>query len=320
MTLPLVSIAIITYNSGEFIKECLDSVIAQDYPNKEIIVSDDASNDNTADILIEYKNKYPELIKVNINSSNLGITKNFNVTLAMSNGKYIAFLGGDDLMLPQKISKQVEYMEAHPDCTISYHDLEVFFSQASSEKSYLHHQSVVPRNGDVRVSIKHGPFNAGSASMVRKDKIPSYGYDERIQIASDGLFWIETLENGGKICYINEVLGRYRIHGNNVSRSKCSEMALDYLFLQSKLLTKYPEYARDILRNYSDSLFLLAKHNIKSIHYLKAAFKINKSFKIGFIIFLYYISLGKLGLNSRYMHYINYLYVKFRIYFIKLRQ
>lgn len=316
MTHPLISISLITYNSAEFIKECLDSVLAQDYPNMEIVISDDASTDNTAEILKDYQQKNPHLIKLNLNSTNVGITKNFNITLALCTGKYVAFFAGDDVMLPGKISKQVAYMESHPECSISYHNVEVFFCGPLAEKkSFLHHHAVKPRQGGVRVSIKYGPFNAGCATMVRRDKIPAYGFDERLTIASDALFWVEVLESGGEIQYIDEVLARYRIHGCNVSRSKFPEMAFDFLIQHSKLLVKYPEYASDILYNYSNGLFLLAKSSPKSIDYLRASFRVKKRMKVLTLITLYYLSFGKLSFNSKSMRYLNELITGMRIHF-----
>lgn len=321
MESPLVSIFIPTYNCEVFIKECLDSVLAQNYPNMEIVISDDASTDNTAIILREYKAKHPDKIKLNINLNNLGITKNCNVALSMCTGKYIAFFAGDDVMLPGKIQKQVNYMENNLNCTICYHNVEVFFCKNDTQNSlYLHHHAVKPREGDVSVIIKYGPFSAGCSNMVRSEKISPQGFDERLLMVSDGLFWIEALENGGEINYIDEVLARYRLHTHNNSTSKYSERALDFLVHQSKLLIKYPEYASHILSNYSDALFLIAKASPKSIHYLKASFRVRKSIKVLTFIIFHYISLGTLSLNSKYMRYINSLFVKTRVQFNKFLQ
>src|SRR3990167_10551260 len=103
---PLVSISIPTYNCADFIRECLDSIIQQEYSNFEIIISDDASTDNTQIILSEYLQKYPDMIKLNINPHNLGISKNSNVILSFCKGKYVAMFAGDDVMLPGKIGSQ----------------------------------------------------------------------------------------------------------------------------------------------------------------------------------------------------------------------
>ena len=101
---PVVSILILTYNSSEFIRESLDSVIAQEYLNLQIIVSDDASSDGTQDILHEYLSNNPKIFTVNLNEKNIGITRNANIALSLCRGSFVAFHAGDDVMLPGKIN------------------------------------------------------------------------------------------------------------------------------------------------------------------------------------------------------------------------
>src|SRR5690554_3312559 len=107
---PLVSIAIVTYNQKHFLKECIESCLAQDYQNTEIVVADDGSTDGTHELLKEFAEKHPGKFVLRISEINQGITKNHNVAQFACSGKYIAWMGGDDLMLPRKISKQVDYM------------------------------------------------------------------------------------------------------------------------------------------------------------------------------------------------------------------
>ena len=80
-TKPLVSVFITTYNHGAFITDCLESVLTQNYENFEIIVGDDASTDKTPEILLEYKVKYPNIIKLVLHEKNIGVTNNCNSIL-----------------------------------------------------------------------------------------------------------------------------------------------------------------------------------------------------------------------------------------------
>ena len=322
MTYPLVSIFIVTYNSALFIRECLDSVLAQDYPNMEVVIGDDASTDNTVEIIHEYQQKHPHLIKLNVNSVNVGITKNCNITLALCTGKYIAMFAGDDVMLPGKISKQVRYMEVHPGCSICAHDAEIFFShQMEGHAIYLDSHIAPARSGDFRYTLKYGFSTTGPQCMVRRDKIPIHGYDERLEIASDVLFFLEILEAGGEVHYLNEVLMRYRVHGNNLSQLKQNKMALDMLITYSILLFKYPKYASDIFYHYANALFSMAKSgDSKSIDYLKASFRIKKRFKTFVLILLYYISLGKLSFGSAAIQKLNQWVTKNRIRFNRIKE
>jgi len=133
---PMVSIAIITYNQKILLKECIDSCLQQDYKNFEIVVADDGSSDGTDDMLKDYREKYPSVFKIILSPENRGITENSNLAHFSCSGKYIAWMGGDDLMLPGKLSKQVEFMERNSNCAISYHDHIVF--DGVSVKIYLY--------------------------------------------------------------------------------------------------------------------------------------------------------------------------------------
>lgn len=252
---PLVSVGIVTYNQKQYLKECIESVFEQDYPNIEIVVGDDGSTDGTQNMLLEYKTKYPN-IQVILSPENQGVTANSNKVHFACNGKYIAWMGGDDLMLPGKISKQVQFMESRPECDICYHDLEVFHSD-SGKSMYKFSQKNRPREGDVRVSIRYGTFNGACSTMVRKAKTPHYGFHPLIPVASDWLYWVETLISGGEIYYIDEVLGKYRRHHNNITKKSntMQQSHIDHLNSCNIIISKYPQYFQDVMYRYSRLLF-----------------------------------------------------------------
>jgi glycosyltransferase involved in cell wall biosynthesis len=102
--LPLVSLAIITYNQKDYLRECIESVLSQDYENIEIVIADDCSTDGTQDMLREYDKKYPNKFVLKLSERNQGITANSNLALFACCGKYIAMTGGDDIFLPTNYS------------------------------------------------------------------------------------------------------------------------------------------------------------------------------------------------------------------------
>ena len=105
--IPLVSICIPTYNGAKFIKEAMDSAIAQTYANLEIIVSDDASKDGTLSIIESYKNK--TLIPIHIYNHNPeGIGANWNHSVSKAQGDYIKFLFQDDILEPTCIERMMQ--------------------------------------------------------------------------------------------------------------------------------------------------------------------------------------------------------------------
>jgi len=178
-------VLVLTYNAVNFIRESLDSILAQGYADLQIVVSDDASQDGTQDIIKEYFDKHPSKFTVNLNQTNVGITRNANIALSLCTGVFIAFHAGDDVMLPGKINAQVSFFHQNPDCVLCYHNLEIFDSASGKVIGYYNGPKNPPREGSVRELIVHGCFVGGNAVMVRRAALPPGGYNEAFPVASD---------------------------------------------------------------------------------------------------------------------------------------
>ncbi|WP_294506119.1 glycosyltransferase [uncultured Victivallis sp.] len=127
---PLVSVVSLAYNHAKFIREMLESVVTQktDFPF-ELLVHDDASTDGTAEIIREYEAKYPEIVKPIYQTENQwrkpGHTSKLFIYPKIR-GKYVAFCDGDDYWTsPDKLQKQVDFLEAHPDYSMCFHPVEI---------------------------------------------------------------------------------------------------------------------------------------------------------------------------------------------------
>jgi glycosyltransferase involved in cell wall biosynthesis len=110
---PLVSVIIPTYNRGWIIKKAIDSVLFQDFNDFELIVVDDGSTDNTQNIL----NSYQKDIRV-LQQNNQGVSAARNQGLSAASGRFLAFLDSDDIWLPKKLSRQVDFFSLNPDALI----------------------------------------------------------------------------------------------------------------------------------------------------------------------------------------------------------
>ncbi len=112
-----VSVTLIAYKHARYIERCLDSILEQKVNFKyEIIIADDCSNDGTKEILLKYKEKYPDIIVPIINEKNLGVSQNGLKVARACRGKYIAGGEGDDFWTdPNRLQKQVDYLDSHPD-------------------------------------------------------------------------------------------------------------------------------------------------------------------------------------------------------------
>ncbi|MBJ7278471.1 glycosyltransferase [Marinobacter salarius] len=256
---PSVSVAIITYNQREFLRECIDSILNQDYSNFEIVVADDASTDGTQDMLREYDRKHPGKFVLKLGEKNQGITANSNAAHFACKGKYICWMGGDDLMLPGKLSQQTAFMEKAPEYVICYHDLEVFESP-SQRKLRLFSEKAKPRTGSLRELLRYGCFMGACSVMVRRSSAPKSGFDMRVSIASDWLYYVRTTQSGGRIGYLPSVLGKYRRHASNVTRQPSEQLMersaqQDHFISAAIMLSEFPEYTQDIRSRIADLLY-----------------------------------------------------------------
>lgn len=128
---PLVSIIMPTYNSSGTLREAIDSVIAQNYQEWELLITDDCSNDDTVNI-ISYYMRLDNRIKLYrlLSNSGAGVARNKSIT--NSNGKYIAFLDADDIWLPDKLIHQVSFMEKSG-CLFSFSSYQCFSASGNGK-------------------------------------------------------------------------------------------------------------------------------------------------------------------------------------------
>ena len=215
----LVSVLIPTYNQKLFVEETIESVLSQDYNNYEIIISDNGSTDGTQEILKNFQSKFPERIRIILNKDNTGLASNFNRGLKLVRGEYIAWLDGDDVMYSSRLTKQVALLKANPEVAGCCHDAEVFKSPSGDvigKFSVLSNGITGVKEGGVNLWFDASYLTLPTTYMYRAKYIPNNGFDERLRYSNDLLFQIECFHNS-KCLVINEVLGRYRRHNDNVT-------------------------------------------------------------------------------------------------------
>ncbi len=285
-----VSVMVITYNSEKFIQETLESIKNQTYSDYEIVISDDCSTDSTPKILQQFKEENNNIeIKLNFNQKNLGITSNSNKALSMCKGEYISIMGGDDLMRPGKLEKQVSVFQSLKDASIVYHNLRVFES-ATDQQLYLYNDKFKPRTGDVDNLILYGTF-MGACSVMVKNNYPTIMFDEEIPIASDWLFEIESARYGN-IYYIDEVLGDYRRHSSNVTSNIHFETSLRERILTLELASKKGISNDKVLNKSMARLLMKLSYNylvVSDIRFKDVIKESRKLYKLGKLQLLIYI-------------------------------
>ena len=122
--IPLVSFCLLTYNQEAYIEEALNALFLQNYPSLEIIISDDFSNDKTREKITRIVGNYngEHTIRLNFNSQNQGLASNFNNAVSLAQGEFILVGAGDDISMPDRTIKSVNFMLDHPECYLAdYH-------------------------------------------------------------------------------------------------------------------------------------------------------------------------------------------------------
>jgi glycosyltransferase involved in cell wall biosynthesis len=220
---PLVSVIMPAYNTSRYIREAIDSVLDQDYGNKELIVIDDGSTDGTLDIVRSYGDRLQL-----ITQQNQGSAVARNAGLAAACGEYIAFLDSDDVWLPGKLSLQVRYLQDHPDIGMIYARWQVWkpgadgrFSPAASMVGELaagesladgpgvvDEQSGWLYNRLLFTSLLHT-----ITVLARRELVETVGrFNADLKRGQDYDYWLRT-SRVTEIRQLDRVLALYRVHG-----------------------------------------------------------------------------------------------------------
>ncbi len=235
----MISVVVITYNHKYFIQDCIQSILSQSYQDFEIIITDDCSNDGTVEILKKIESS-DNRIKVLYSEKNQGISGNINRGFKIAKGEYIAIIAGDDLMLPEKLQKQVNLLDNNPDVGICLHDMEVFDSNTGKTMYLFSEKNNIPAKIEDNLFFTNWFFykepakTIPSSTLARKEYFLHNFFDERLKYSNEVLHgWLNYGANPKmKMGFINEPLGRYRIHENNLHTSKAhKDLGLEELYL-----------------------------------------------------------------------------------------
>lgn len=219
-----VSVMVTTFNTGRLVAETIQSILSQTYTNLELVIADDASQDDTAAIIRTAANRDSRIVPL-FSDANRGMSANVNRALDRCSGKYIALLSGDDIMLPDKLARQVAFLEAHPECGVCTHDMEYFDSRTGATLHRLHDRSL-PKAGGHEVMFTTNWFfgreikSIPSSHMFRASVIGRHRFDPRFRIYNEWLHEIDCMVTSGlRWGNLPEVLGRYRVHDRQTSQS-----------------------------------------------------------------------------------------------------
>jgi len=257
---PLVSVALCTYNGESFLKEQLDSIVNQTYPNLEIVIVDDGSTDGTIDILNEFAQVYCN-IRVFKNEVNLGYIKNFEKAVGLCTGEFIALSDQDDIWSLNKIDYLVQNFQLKD--TLIYHDSQ-YIDENNGSLGRLLSQTSGYIDGRNKLYVAYNNCVAGHAMFFRQDLVQKiFPFPDKIP--HDHWIAYIALAEGG-IRFIKKPLVNYRQHASSVtdilggkidSNSKRLKEQRRYEHNEKRIETI--ECLKQALQNTKDDVAFLAK-------------------------------------------------------------
>lgn len=207
-----VSVITPVYNVAKVIEKTLNSMLMQDYKNLEIVLVDDCSKDNSAEIIKRYLDKYPNIV-YHKQVKNGGAAVARNTALNIAKGRYVAFLDSDDLWCDGKISKQLSFMKEN-DAAISCTAMDCIDEEDNSLNSVREVHKIISYK-----FLLHNTMIATSTVMIDRNKTGNFQMPLR-RGGQDYATWLMLMRNG-TICYgLNEVLSHYRVMNNSLSSNK----------------------------------------------------------------------------------------------------
>lgn len=243
---PLVSVAVLTYNSSSYIIETLESIKAQDYPNLELVISDDGSIDDTCQIIEDWlgcnNEKFKRAILIR-SFRNKGTCKNYNQAVINTHGVYVKTLDGDDCLSTRgSISTYVDFCQQN-NAEICVSDVELF-SEGEFDKKY--YRPIY----DYYIECINEPYECQKERIICELAIPDPalffsrnlfdhigGFDENYLLQEEWPFFYKAINQGFRVFGVNAQLVKYRIspksatHGRKKSfaTKMCIKDNLDFL-------------------------------------------------------------------------------------------
>lgn len=214
---PRISVVIFTYNSAKYLRECIESILAQTLRPFEIIICDDHSMDESWAIVREYRQRYSDLIKPFRHKRNIGQVHNGNFGRKVAKGDLVTFLDSDDRWLPRKLELELKALQRHANAQIAYSNVYIIDAEGNRTGIWYDGKGSPPPSGDVFIEVFSRRFFPNTTSVFRNQlmyrfTLDEIGYnDENLDSYWD---WDEKIRLTARfpVVYSGEALVEYRKH------------------------------------------------------------------------------------------------------------
>ena len=230
----LVTVAVVTYQSGLYVFETLESIYNQTYQDIELIISDDCSKDNTVEIVnqwvsLEKNQKRFSRIEVITVPNNTGVSANCNRCINASKSDWIKFIAGDDILLPNCIEDNLAFAFSNPEAKVIFSQLKVF-QDTFEEKNYVKTTPLefpnnlfadsFSANDQYKLLLVGDRIHFTPSSFFYKQIFKEVnGFDESNRLVEDYPMWLKLTQSGVRLHYFHKATVGYRIHANALNNT-----------------------------------------------------------------------------------------------------
>lgn len=214
---PIISVLMAVYNGEKYLEQSVQSILGQSFTDFEFLIINDGSTDNTVSMIESYGDPR---IRLHTNEKNLGQINSLNVGLKLAEGKYVARMDADDYAMPERLEKQLEFIQKEQEYSVVGTDCLVI-----KETGEKHSVSKGQSNWEdiVLTLLGKSPLNHVSVLMNREDVLSIDGYRPEYRISADFDLWSRMVRHGYRITTIHKALSAYRIAENSLSNANEQE-------------------------------------------------------------------------------------------------
>lgn len=293
----VVSVVLIVYNHEKYLRQAIDSILMQEVNfNYEIIVGDDFSTDGSRDIILEYKEQYPNLFVLNFQEKNVGGTKNIYDACMHARGKYLAPLEGDDYWIDnKKLQKTVNFLEVNSEYIGVSHIIEARDLEGNYLSKYPSSSEIVGKDATLNLFLK-GVYFSIVATVYKNiflDKTQDYSIIYKAHKSVGDLTCCMLLLDKGKIKVLNQTMSVYRYRNikgesNYNSIKNAIEKYNDHIsilnYLDNYFDHKYNFTNEYLRRTFDIFLYCIKGYEIKNLFIIFS--KLPLKIKIHFCVYI----------------------------------
>ncbi len=238
--MPRVSVCIPSYNHGSFIADCIASILQQTLTDLELIITDDASTDNTEAVIRPFLSQ-DSRVRYFRNPRNLGMLGNWNHSLSLAQGEYIKVLGSDDYLEPDCLRRAVGLLDAHPNvgvvaCARKYVDQAL---RPMETVGFAQRQRLVPGHQAIAACLARGNPIGEPVAVTFRRQAAARGFSPHYNQLADVEMWMHLLEQSD-LAFDPEPLCRFRHHPQQCTRENMKK--LSFVYEEFRLLEDYQQF------------------------------------------------------------------------------